>query len=190
MVNKLTATQGYGTSKVGVIEIPTATLAVGATPPAAVTRAPFSGYGYTVGDDSYFQFPLPADYELQTGASLPDFSVYARWCCNENYAAANGEVRFQVSWVVSNQNGEALLSGRGGQDHSGDINIPATALQIQETRIADITTDYILAGDTIGCTLSRVAAEAGTAPTAEPEILKLWVVYPSIWVWDILYVGQ
>jgi len=180
MGNEQNAIGEYSTLSVGRINFPVRSLAVGNTPPAPVGLPPYAAYAYTLLDDSYLQAPLPADYNIGTET---DLSVYLRWGCNENFAANNAEVSWQVEWNLCGQNTEALPGRRRGLVCEGDNPIPVTARMVQETRIADIADDYIQTGDTIGLTITRVAIEDGTEPTAEPEIYAVWIIYERMHVW-------
>ena len=185
MANVESPLQGYGTLTEGRINIPIGLLAAGGTPPVPVTVAPYRGYAYTVGDSSYFQFPLPIDFMQETNPSTTpaDTGIFIRWGCNETYAANTGAVRWQIAWETCDQNGESLGAGRAGRTQTGDINIPTLARQVQQTRVGDLMDQYIEVGDTIGVTISRIATESGVTPVQEPEIYGVWVSYFRLWQW-------
>ena len=185
MANVNSPLQGYGTLTEGRIEIPIETLAAGAIPPAPVTTAPYRGYAYTVGDDSYFQFALPIDMMEETNPSTTpaDTGIFIRWGCNETYAANTGSVRWQIAWETCSQNSEVLAAGRAGRYQTNDIQVPTLARQVQETRVGDLMDQYIEVGDTIGVRLSRIATENGATPVQEPEIYAVWVSYFRLMQW-------
>ena len=168
----------FGIEDTHTVEIPITALASGGTPPAAVTRAPFRGYAYTIGDSSYFEHTVPKDWEYSGAGTV--IAVYVRWACNENYAAANGEVQWRAAYENVDQNNQAIGGGTGANLDSGDVNIPATALQIQETAIGNIPAANLARVDTIGVTLSRIALVGGVNPTAEPEIYAVWFQYTRL----------
>jgi hypothetical protein len=152
----------------------TALAASAGVPPTPVTRTPYRGYSYTIADASILSAPVPNDWE-----DLPSTAItfYVRWLCNEAYALANGEVRFQSLYYTTDQNNQLLGAGTTATVNSGDVNIPTTALMIQESACGTILAANLAAGDTIGVTLSRVALGAGVNPTAEPEIIAVWMEY-------------
>ena len=156
------------------VDVPITALASGGTPPTAVTRAPFRLYAYTIADDSYFESPVPADWAAPNGtAAATAIAVHVRWVCNLNYT--NESVQWRVVYENVDQNNQTIGAGTGATVNSGNINIPVTALQIQETDIGDIIAGNLAGVDTIGVTLSRQAA--GVAPASEPEILAVWLEY-------------
>jgi len=183
---KNTTTQGYGVIGTGRIDIPIEMLAGGGTPPAPVTRAPYTGYGYTIDDDSYFQFPLPIDYEFGTERGERPMQVVIRWAVNEAFAVGSAQVRWRIHAYLAGQNRESIPDCRQVVDGTRDINIPTLALQVQETIIGEISADYIESGDEIGMLIERVAIESGTDPVQEPEIIECWVTYPRIFNWGVV----
>jgi len=168
--------KGIGNEHRGKLEIPVTELASGAIPPAPVTRDNFQGYAYSlvagVGDESNFSFEVPKDWFIGT-----DMNVIFGWAINEAYAAANGEVNWQLDWEsVANDESQLIGTGTAGNATSGDINIPTLALQQHETTIAiddgDLTRD-----DLVRCRLERIDIATGVDPTAEPEIYSVRVEY-------------
>jgi len=169
----------FGIEDTYTVEIPIEDLANGATPPAAVTVAPYRGYAYTIGDDSYFQAPVPKDWEYSAGGTAIDIVI--RWGCNETYAANSGEVRWQAIYDTVDQNNQIVGVGTTATINSGDVNLPTLARQIEETTLATgIIAANLARVDTIGVVLSRVALGAGANPVQEPEIYAVWLEYTRL----------
>jgi hypothetical protein len=187
MGSNMPTTQGYGTVDKYRLALPLDILATSnGTPPTPVTRAPYRGYGYTIGDSSDFQIPIPKDFRIDGEENA--LTLYVRWVCNEAYALANGEVRWRGSMQATDQNGEIVQSGRVLAASGHDQRIPTTALQIQENAAAgyDGESIYTTSGvpiDTIAVSISRVALETGANPTAEPEIIAVMLECDRFLYW-------
>jgi len=154
-------------------------LTVGATAPTMVHRAPYNVPEFTIADDCSVQWPVPNDWHYNS-----DFVVWFRWGCNEAYGLANGEVRWQYLWeAVPNDMSEAIgAPTHTGTGNTGDINIPAVANTVTEVQLLCTITGAaaaLVAGDTIGLNIERIALVAGVNPTAEPYILTVGVDYAS-----------
>lgn len=174
MPAKNVPTQGWGLSDTFRIPIPIEDLQWGSSPPAPVTVAPFRGYAYTVGDDSYFQVPVPNDIQDNT-----DISIIAKWATNETYATNSGEVQFQVNFEVLDNSGTlAVGAGPNYSAQSGDLNLAAVQRAASEDTLGTLAEEYWSAGDLLGITLSRIAIRDGNNPSAqEPEIYEIWLSY-------------
>jgi len=163
----------YGMQDTYRYNVPITTLAAGLAPPTAVTHAPYRTYEYTVNDNSLFQVPVPSDW-LADPASTMD--IYVRWCCNENFALASADIQWRIVYDSVDQNNQILgAAATTATLDTGDIDIPTTALQIQETNIGTIIAANLAAVDTIGIELWRIAST--TTPTAEPAVIECWVEY-------------
>ena len=147
-------------------------LGKGGTAPTESIVDNFNIESYTIGDDSVVKFEMPSDWATGT-----DLTVGLHWACNEAYVTASGEVQWQVTWRAV-KTGEAYDSaGASGTIEHEDINIHATARALVETDLGIIAGASLEAGDVVGMTLSRVALDAGTDPTAEAEVLLMEVKY-------------
>lgn len=172
----------YGTASIARINVDSELLGAGGTlPPALVTVGYSDGYAYTIGDDSIFQVDIPLDWESNT-----DIDIYVRWACNEAYVAANGTIQWRAAWVLQSTGGNKVINqGFAGRQDSGDLAIPTLARQMTENKIASISSDYLADAQMIAVQLSRVATDAGAAPTAEPEIYQVWLQYTRFMAWGV-----
>ncbi len=164
---------GFGSRQEGRLEIPIATLATGGVAPAAVAVDQFRGYAYTINDNSDFQFVVPRDWMVGTTISL-----VIQWACNENYAANNGEVNWQMDWEsVANDGTQVVGTGTVGNTTSGDVNVPTTARQLTSTTIGAITAANLDVDDLVRMIITRIALVGGANPVQEPEIYACYLEY-------------
>jgi len=163
----------YGYQDTYRYDIPITSLAAGLAPPDAVTRAPYRAYAYTVNDNSLFTVPVPIDWARNPASTM---DVYVRWVCNENFALATADIQWRIVYDTVDQNNQVLgAAATTATLDTGDVDIPVTALMIQETNIGTIIAANLAAVDTIGLELWRIAST--TTPTAEPEAIAVWVEY-------------
>jgi hypothetical protein len=164
--------EGLGERHYGCIMISEAQLARGDTPPAAVSTGTCMSYGYTIADDSRITLTMPDDW-------FPGTAMYAaiRWMVNENFALNSGHVRWQCAYETIDQNNQVVGAGTSGTVTTGDIAVPTTALQIQNTSITIPAADLSL-GDTLNLDIERIALIVGPgALAAEPLILCVRLLY-------------
>jgi hypothetical protein len=156
--------------------IPLDGLARGAAAPDAAILGNYFGYAYKLNDDGFFSFEAPADWD---GAS--DFLVSLHWTINEAYALQSAEVRWQIQWSATPEDGGEALDAptHGGTLNSGDVNIPATAKHLVETQIA-IPHASLALHDVVGVQLKRVALGDGTDPTAKPTVIAVEIEYTAV----------
>jgi hypothetical protein len=149
----------------------------GATAPTAVSVGDYTTWEYDIGDDSIIDaFEIPHDW-----ASGTDLTVELHWQINEAYATNNGEVQWRVDWSATPDDASESIAAptHSGQIDSGDVDIPATARYLTKTVIGTISGSDIALGDEIGMTLSRIAIDGGSDPTADPGAIHVHVVYTA-----------
>lgn len=156
------------------VVIANANLGKGGTAPDEIIIGNYTGWEFDLNDDAVMTRSIPKDWATGT-----DIVVEVCWYCNEAYAAANAEVRWNCAWSCSPHDGTEAVDAptHGSSGNSGDINIPATAKYLREDAVVTIPGASIAAGDEIGLTLSRVALGAGNNPTAKPTVLHCYLKY-------------
>ena len=145
--------------------------------------AGIQSYGYLDGYD----MGTPGSTYLTSSFQVPslwngttDIVLKFRWVVFEDYATNNGEVSFSLNYS-GYATGDLIDYYGGSEDllYSGDINIPATGLTINET---DFTLDrtYYEAGDVIYFMLWREVLVGGNNPlSAFPSIINVEVEYTA-----------
>lgn len=141
----------------------------GASAPTVTRLGDYYGYAFTIGDDGYASFEVPDEWDSTTAI---DIAIH--WYINEAYATNSGEVKWQVIYACTPENGAEAVDAptHTGTLTTGDVNIPATAKYLVES-IVTIPAASIAAHDVIGLLVSRVALTAGNNPTAEPVIVSM-----------------
>jgi hypothetical protein len=131
---------------------------------------------FTIGDDAIVDFELPHDWAAGT-----DLSVYVIWMIDEAYATGSGEVQWQITWSACPTGATEAIDAptHSGTLDFGDQNIPATAKYLTRSAVGTISGASLSAEDLIGLTVSRVALDDGSNPTAEPGIAHLQVHYTA-----------
>ena len=153
------------------IPIANANLGKGNTAPSQVIVGNYNVWQFNINDDSVFTFHLPHDWAAGT-----DVVVNVDWQIDEAYATNSGEVRWQIIWSAIPHNASEAIDVAGTPQHSGDIDIPATARYLIETGLT-IPGGSLAADDQIGITLSRVAIGGGNNPTADPGVPDIHIEY-------------
>lgn len=148
-------------------------LGKGTTAPTQAIIGNYTGWEYTIGDDSVFTFRVPENWVVGT-----DIIINSDWAINEAYATASGEVRFRIVWSAIPHDSTEAINGAGTTINSDDIDIPATAYFLTSNALTIVGSSFST-GDQIGITLSRIALTAGVNPTAEPAILGIHVTYTA-----------
>lgn len=140
----------------------------GATAPTITRLGNSYGYAFTINDDGYVNFEIPADWDSSTAINLT-LHVYT----NEAYATNSGEIRFEGAWAgVTVDNHEAIDSPTHSGTMTGDdMNIDTTAKAVQEYAVGSIANTSIGANDQITVKLKRIALAGGNNPTAEPVVI-------------------
>ena len=143
----------------------------GAAKPTEAVLGNYVGFAFSLNDLGYFEFEIPSDWD-----STEDIEIVAHWYCNETYAANSGEVRWAVIWTATKEDGTEAVDATTTTTPSEDVNIPATAKALTETKIA-IPAASLAQHDVIGFQFKRVALDDGTDPTAEPVIISMECEY-------------
>ena len=153
-----------------------ANLGKGGTVPEQVIIGNYTGWSFDIGDDSVITTIVPFDW-----ASGTDITIRIAWCINEAYGTQNGEVRWQADWSCCPMDTSEAVDAptHTGSDDTGDVNIPGTAYYLTYSDIETIPAASIAAGDHMGLTLSRIALNDGTNPTADPVIVCVGIIYTS-----------
>lgn len=156
------------------VEIPLTAFGKGAAAPATVYIGNYIGYEYTINDTVYYSMEVPSDWD-----STSDLQIEFHWYIDEAYATApNGEVRWNLIYTATKEDGTEAVDAATATIDSGDINIPATAKYLVETRLA-IPAASLQAHDIIGVQVKRVALVAGNNPTAKPTLIGAMIEYIS-----------
>ena len=165
----------YGTArKTKHVVISNADLGKGATGASEAIVGKYTVWEFGLNDDAVMDLEVPPDW-----ASGTDILVSIHWQINEAYAAANGEVQWEVTWAATPHDETEALDGptHTGTLDGGDQDIPAVARHLTYTDIGTISGASLSAEDAIGLTLKRVALDGGTDPTAEPGVVHLELAY-------------
>jgi hypothetical protein len=144
----------------------------GITPPSSGAIGSFAFEQYTINDDSILNLAV-----LNARDEGTDIEVTFRWAIDEAYSINSAEVQWQVDWSVIPDDGSVALDNPTyfGTIKSGDINVPAIALGIQETTIT-IPGTNITNDDELGITLKRVALDDGNDPAVEPGMIIVGIL--------------
>jgi len=136
----------------------------------------YYGYAFTVSDDMIATFEVPHDWDSTT-----DLNVVLYWAIDEAYATNSGEVQWQVAWAACPPDATEAIDAptHTGTIDYGDQNIPATAKYLTKTGDGAIAAASLAADDLVGLTISRVALDDGSNPTAEPIIFHIEVHYTA-----------
>jgi len=156
------------------VEIPLTAFGKGVAAPATVYIGNYIGYEYTTNDTAYFCTEVPYDWD-----SSSDLQIELHWYIDEAYATApNGEVRWNLIYTATKEDGTEAVDAATATIDSGDINIPATAKRLVQTELA-IPAAALQAHDVIGVQVKRVALVAGNNPTAKPTLIGAMIQYMS-----------
>ncbi len=151
--------------------IPLAGLGQGSAAPSLTRIGNYLSYEYTINDGGYFSFETPVDWD-----GVTDIEVWLHWYCNEAYATRSGEVRWAISYTATKEDGTEAIDGATTTVNSPDINIPATAKFLMETKLL-IPYTAVQLHDVIGILAKRIALVGGTNPVAEPGIVAVEIEY-------------
>lgn len=156
------------------VEIPLTAFGKGVAAPATVYIGNYIGYEYSVNDTAYFCTEVPYDWD-----STSDLKIELHWYIDEAYATApNGEVRWNLIYTATKEDGSEAVDAATATIDSGDINIPATAKRLVQTELA-IPAAGLQAHDVIGVQVKRVALVGGNNPTAKPTLIGALIEYYS-----------
>ena len=157
------------------IELPLSGIGRGATAPTLVRIGSYTGYEFDIGDDGYFEFEVPNEWNGTT-----DIKIGLHWYCDEDYVTNSGEVQWQGIYACTPERSTEPLDAPTHTDTvvSGDVNIPATAKYLEETYLT-IPAAALAYHDIVGVLISRIALVAGANPTAKPTIVSAEVSYYS-----------
>lgn len=145
------------------------------TAPGKVVRTRFTNYLFGLNDLTTMQFRIPDDWYIGT-----NMRISLAFACNENFAVADGEVQWRISYQATPTDGSEVIGAVAAVDlDSGDQNIPTTALQVQEVLVGDIDGDNLTLNDVVVFDVSRIAIDDGNNPNTPPEIAYVKVEYVS-----------
>lgn len=157
------------------IVVANAHLGRGATPPTQTIVGNFTGWAYTINDDSVITVELPHDVDDDQS-----IGIHFTFVINEAYATSSAEVQFRAAYSCIASSGETVSPPvTSGTLTTGDINIPAVAYTTYHSTSMSIPAADFSAGDIIGITFSRIALTGGTNPAAEPIVTNLHLEYKS-----------
>lgn len=151
---------------------------IGTVPPAV---AAFNGYqaaAFTVNDDCVLpNFQMPDGYLQNIG-----IMVSFRWQISEAFAVGNAQVRFQFDWAATpaDESEDLTAPTHTGTGNTGDLPVPAIQDALANDAICTIPGASLSALDSIGFTLTRIAA-AGAAPLVEPRIIAVKFRFVELW---------
>jgi hypothetical protein len=156
------------------VVIPLTAFGKGVAAPATVYIGNYIGYEYTINDTAYFSTEVPYDWD-----STSDLEIEIHWYIDEAYATApNGEVRWNLIYTATKEDGSETVDAATATIDSGDINIPATAKRLVQTELS-IPAASLQAHDVIGVQVKRIALVAGNNPTAKPTLIGAMIQYIS-----------
>jgi len=156
------------------VEIPLTAFGKGAAAPATVYIGNYIGYEYTINDTAYFSTEVPYDWD-----STSDLRIELHWYIDEDFATApNGEVRWNLIYTATKEDGSETVDAATATIDSGDINIPATAKRLVQTELS-IPAAGLQAHDVIGVQVKRVALVGGNNPTAKLTLIGAMIEYYS-----------
>lgn len=146
----------------------------GVTAPDLSLLGDFLTWSYDINDDSVITALIPDDWAPGT-----DIIIKVHWFIDEAYAA-DKEVKWQCEYSLCPHDETEAIDA---PTHSGTLtsssqNIPAVAKRLTETQIGAISAASISAGDEIGLTLTRIAAD-NDDPTADPQVVHLEIMYTA-----------
>ena len=156
------------------LDIPVLSIALGAS---GVTTAEYGTYvveEFGIGDEMHATIEIPPDWDSSTNLTI---KLY--WMIDEAYATNSGEVQWQIEWSACPADDSEALDAptHTGTIDYGDQDIPATAKYLTETGDGTISVASLSEGDVIGFTISRIALDDGSNPTAEPGLVRMEIEY-------------
>lgn len=156
------------------ISIPIDGLGSGGTAPTVTRLGNTYGWAFTINDDGYASFEVPADWDPITDIELT-MHVYT----NEAYATRNGEIRFKINWssIAVNANEAVDAPTHSGTATGSDLNIALTAKGMQEYVAGSIPAASLGMNDSVSLNVKRIALSAGVNPVAEPVVIFMEYSY-------------
>ena len=148
----------------------------GASAPTLVYIDNFIAWSYGINDDSVLTWAVPDDWDSTVG-----IIVEASWYIDEDYGGGDDqEVKWQCAYSCVPHDESELIDA---PTHTGILtgpvqNIPTNAKELTTTHIGTIPAGSIAAGDEIGLTFKRIAAD-GDDPSAEPVVIHLELEYTA-----------
>jgi hypothetical protein len=167
----------HGTARVTRIDLlANANLGKGTTGMEQIIVGNYTAWEADIDDDAVISTAIPKDWAPGT-----DIVVEVCWFVDEAYATASAEVRWQVDWSATPNDGSEAIDAptHSGSGDTGDVNVPATANGVTESEAVTIPGASLAVGDEIGLTLSRIDLADGTDPTAKPSVVHLYLKYTS-----------
>ena len=153
------------------IPIDNANLGKGNTAPTQVIIGNYNSWEFGVNDDVVFTFHLPHDWAIGT-----DIDVQVDWYIDE---AGGDSIKWQIDWSATPHTSTEAIDNptHTGTDNTGDVVVPGT-VKFLTKNIMTISGGDLTMDDQLGVKISRVVA-GGVAPSNEPSIIDLHIVYTS-----------
>ena len=150
----------------------------GATAPTLTRLGNTVGYAFTISDDGYMQFEVPADWDATT-----DIEILLHIYTNDAWVETSheAETQWQGLWACIPEDGTEAVDAatHTGTLDSGDIAIPTVTKALQEIELGTIAAASIAQHDIICVKLSRVALDGGTNPSQEPVLIHAEYEYTA-----------
>jgi hypothetical protein len=163
-----------GTARINKdVGIPLSGFGKGVAAPATVYIGNYIGYEFTNNDVVYYSTEVPYDWD-----SSSDISIELHWYINEAYATNNGEVRWNLIYTCTKEDGTEAIDATTTTVDSGDINISATAKYLVQTLLTIPVAD-IQDHDVIGVQIKRIAVASGNNTVAKPVLVGALLEYIS-----------
>ena len=156
------------------IDIPASNIAVGASGVTLAEAGGYVGYSFDIGDAMHATLEIPPDWDASTNL---DVRVY--WYIDEARTGSNEEVQWQIVWAACPPDASEAIDAptHTGTIDYGDALIPTVAKYLTRVTGGTIAAASLTAGDVIAMTVSRIALDDGTGPTADPVMIRLEVEY-------------
>lgn len=156
------------------VQIPLTAFGKGVAAPATVYIGNYIGWEYTINDTTYYSTEIPLDWDSTSG-----LNIELHWYIDEAYGTApNGEIRWNLIYTATKEDGSETVDAVTTTIDSGDINIPATAKRLVQTLLT-IPAASLQSHDVIGIQVKRVALVGGNNPTAKPTLIGAMIEYTS-----------